>query len=71
VTSDGEQPHDEIACALAVHGVEPGSDAGAELIASLAASLRSVLPIGSWIFVNDAIRDKTERHGIRVFSRTL
>jgi hypothetical protein len=71
VTPDGQEPHEEMACAVTVtDAVEPTSLAGAELIASLASSLRGVFPIGSWIFVNDGIREKTERHGLRIFSRT-
>jgi hypothetical protein len=71
VTPDRGDPHEETAVAMVVEGVtEPPSHATVELVAELLDALRPVLDVGSCIFVNNAIRPKTERHGVKVFQRS-
>lgn len=68
VTPSNEEPREETAIAVAIdHAADPASRAGAELIAALTVSLRAVIDVGSWIFVNDGIREKTDRQGLKVF----
>jgi hypothetical protein len=72
VTPAGGGEAQETAVALAF---DPNANSepvdAVELVAQLTAcaSVRN-LGVGSWLLVNDAIRAKTERHGLKVFSRS-
>jgi hypothetical protein len=72
VTPEGGQAHEEAALAIAFDTEsEPEPRELAPFIARLSQQ-RSVRELGvhRWIHVNDAIRAKVERHGLRVYTQS-
>ena len=63
--------HEVTAVALTVDSAtDAPSPASVELVAELSRATNPALNVHNWIFVNDDIRVKTERHGLKIYARS-
>lgn len=69
-TPEGGESREQLSLALRFAGDEPEPATTVEWIAQLSGqpAVRE-LGVRSWVFVNDGIREKTERSGVKVYER--
>jgi hypothetical protein len=71
VTPDEGDPYEQTAVAIATEpSIEPTALTTVTLIADVSTACRDALGAHSWIFVNEGIRAKTEKHGLKIYERT-